>query len=383
MPNLIEPPRRILLIDDNPSIHEDYRKILNAPAHTVTSAEADFFGEPELPAAPPVEIRLDSAFQGQEALTKVELALENQQPYSMAFVDMRMPPGWDGVKTINELWRVQPDLQVVICTAYSDNSWDEVCRELGHTDQLLILKKPFDNIEVAQLAIALTKKWALTRDARVRQQDLELMVRRRTAALRIAAMQDGLTGLANRTRFNERLDQTLARNGRNADEHAVVLLIDLDCFKSINDSMGHPAGDMVVKGVANRLSQSVRESDCVARLGGDEFAILQTPVNKADDADTLARRLFELMEEPFEIDGHRIQVGMSCGIAISPQDGTTIDDLLKNADLRCTERKQMVGTATGFSRRKWTSAANTDEKRLANSNSQLKPNSLSSTISRL
>jgi diguanylate cyclase (GGDEF)-like protein len=179
----------------------------------------------------------------------------------------------------------------------------------------------------------LTKKWALTRDARVRQQDLESMVRRRTAALRIAAMQDGLTGLANRTRFNERLDQTLSRISRNADEHAVVLLIDLDSFKSINDSMGHPAGDMVVKGVANRLSQSVRDSDCVARLGGDEFAILQTPVDTADDADTLARRLFELLEEPFEIDGNRIQVGMSCGIAISPQDGTTVDELLKNADL--------------------------------------------------
>ncbi len=333
MQNLIEHPRRILLIDDNPSIHEDYRKILNAPARTVTSAEADFFGEPELPAAQPVDIRLDSAFQGQEALSKVKLALENQEPYSMAFVDMRMPPGWDGVKTINELWRAQPDLQVVICTAYSDSSWDDICLELGHTDQLLILKKPFDNIEVAQLAIALTKKWALTRDARLRQEDLELLVRRRTAALRIAAMQDGLTGLANRTRFNERLDQTLARNGRNADEHAVVLLIDLDCFKSINDSLGHPAGDMVVRGVANRLHQSVRESDCVARLGGDEFAILQTPVSNVDNADTLARRLFEVLEEPFEIDGHRIQVGMSCGIAVSPQDGTTIDELLKNADL--------------------------------------------------
>ena len=324
MQSLTEHPRRILLIDDNPSIHEDYRKILNAPSRQLTSAEANFFDEPDLPAAQHVDIRLDSAFQGQEALNKVKLALENKQPYSMAFVDMRMPPGWDGVKTIHELWRVQPDLQVVICTAYSDSSWDDICQKLGYTDQLLILKKPFDNIEVAQLAIALTKKWALTRDARLRQQDLELMVRRRTAALKMAAMQDGLTGVANRTRFNERLDQTLARNSRNADEHAVVFLIDLDCFKSINDSMGHPAGDLVVKGVANRLHQNIRDSDCVARLGGDEFAILQTPVNNADDADTLARRLFDVLEEPFDIDGHRIQIGMSCGIAVSPQDGTCL-----------------------------------------------------------
>ncbi len=338
MQGMIEQTKRILIIDDNPSIHEDYRKILGTtePTRLRSEAESEFFGDSDDDAArdesQPIDVQLDSAFQGQEALEKVKAALRERQPYSMAFVDMRMPPGWNGLKTIKELWREQPDLQVVICTAYSDNTWEEICRELGHSDQLLILKKPFDNVEVAQLAIALTKKWSLTRDARLRQSDLERMVEERTRALRHAALRDGLTGLANRTRLNALLEKALARVRRQDDDGAAFIIIDLDSFKVVNDSLGHSAGDQLIKGVAKRLAMNVRETDCVARLGGDEFAILQNPVG-GDDASILVKRLFEVMEEPFEVEGSRVQVGMSCGIAVAPQDGTTPTELMKNADL--------------------------------------------------
>ena len=339
MHSLSEQSRRILIIDDNPSIHEDFRKILKAssqqPTHT-PEAEAGFFGDekPVDDVALTFDVQLDSAFQGQEALKKVELALQEQLPYSMAFVDMRMPPGWDGLRTVQELWRVQPDLQVVICTAYSDHSWDDIFNTLGHTDQLLILKKPFDNVEVAQMMTALTKKWALTRDARVRQSDLERTVEQRTAELRDAALRDALTGLANRTKFNERLEHALARASGNQNEAPAVLLIDLDSFKAVNDSLGHQAGDQLVRAVAKRLEAAVRETDCVARLGGDEFAILQsTPNVGGEDVSSRAKTLFGLMQEPFEIDGNRLPIRMSCGIAISPQDGNTATELMKHADL--------------------------------------------------
>ncbi|MAD80979.1 MAG: hypothetical protein CMJ50_09085, partial [Planctomycetaceae bacterium] len=111
-------------------------------------------------------------------------AVAENRPYALAFVDMRMPPGWDGLTTIEQLWKADPDLQVVICTAYSDNTWSDIREQLGDTDQLLILKKPFDNVEVCQLALALTEKWHLAQQARLKKRDLERMVDERTEQLR-------------------------------------------------------------------------------------------------------------------------------------------------------------------------------------------------------
>jgi signal transduction histidine kinase len=178
--------RRILLVDDMPAIHEDFRKILMPQA--LVSAEFDdieaaLFGDEAPAVAGAVAFELASAFQGQEALAKVQASLAAERPYALAFVDMRMPPGWDGVETIEQLWRVDPQLQVVICTAYSDTSWDEVLTRLHARDRLLILKKPFDAIEVRQMADALTVKWQMTRQAAAQLADLEEAVRLRTQEL--------------------------------------------------------------------------------------------------------------------------------------------------------------------------------------------------------
>jgi PAS domain S-box-containing protein len=110
-------------------------------------------------------------------------AVAEGRPYALAFVDVRMPPGWDGVQTVLHLWEVDRNLQVVICTAYSDYSWTDIVRELGHSDSLVILKKPFDNIEAIQLAHALTRKWTVSREAQAQRQDLENRVQERTADL--------------------------------------------------------------------------------------------------------------------------------------------------------------------------------------------------------
>ena len=173
--------RRILLIDDMPTIHEDFRKILvpSSPAKSsLDAAKAALFGDEVKAGAAPFE--LDSAYQGQEGLEKVRESLRADQPYAMAFVDMRMPPGWDGVETVEHLWEADPRLQVVICTAYSDASWEEVLQRLDARDRLLILKKPFDTIEVRQLANALTAKWALTQQAALQIDHLEEAVQERT-----------------------------------------------------------------------------------------------------------------------------------------------------------------------------------------------------------
>ncbi|ABM39340.1 ATP-binding response regulator [Polaromonas naphthalenivorans] len=181
--------RRILLIDDMPSIHEDFRKIL-APrpaARELDNFEAALFGQAEAPACDGYE--LDSAYQGRDGVAMVEAAVQAGRPYAMAFVDMRMPPGWDGVETIERLWRIDPQVQVVICTAYSDHAWEDVLARLDVQDRLLILKKPFDMIEVSQLARTLTAKWTLARQAASQVSGLEEAVQERTRALHASESQ--------------------------------------------------------------------------------------------------------------------------------------------------------------------------------------------------
>jgi signal transduction histidine kinase len=177
-------PLRILIIDDNTSIHDDFRKILmpRSVSSDLDALEEMLFDEVvAAPTGPNYEI--DAASQGEEGRDMVQRSLDEGRPYALAFVDMRMPPGWDGVETIQQLWKVDPNLQVVICSAYSDYSWDEMTDHLGQSDRLLILKKPFDNIEVSQLATAMTEKWKTSRTVRRQMDELEVEVVRQTRCL--------------------------------------------------------------------------------------------------------------------------------------------------------------------------------------------------------
>src|ERR1017187_10272808 len=179
---------RILIIDDNPSIHDDIRKVLCGDGEgneALGSTKALLFGD-EVSQPSRTRFELDSALQGKEGLAMVQQAAEAGRPYALAFVDVRMPPGWDGVETISRIWKQYPDLQVVICTAYSDYSWADMIGQIGKTDSLVILKKPFDNIEVLQLAHALTEKWLLTHQVKNRLNDLDEAVSQRTAELQSA-----------------------------------------------------------------------------------------------------------------------------------------------------------------------------------------------------
>jgi signal transduction histidine kinase len=177
---------RILLIDDNRAIHDDFRKILvgddgNAALDQMSAALFD------QPAKQPTvaQFQISSAYQGEEALRLVQQSRQAGQPYAIAFMDVRMPPGWDGIATTLKIWEVDPDIQIVICTAYSDYSWEELIGKLGCSDRFVILKKPFDSVEVLQLAHALTEKWRLIRQVRNQIADLEKNVRERTHQLQV------------------------------------------------------------------------------------------------------------------------------------------------------------------------------------------------------
>jgi two-component system NtrC family sensor kinase len=176
---------RILVIDDNRAIHDDFRKILCPANDAIGEEEAEFFGTAASVSAQP-SFDLNSAFQGEEGVAMLRRALDEGRPYAMAFVDVRMPPGLDGIETAERLWQLCPELQVVICTAHSDYSWQEMITRLGHRDRLLILKKPFATVEALQLACALCEKWKLTQEARDRLADTERIVAERTRELRAA-----------------------------------------------------------------------------------------------------------------------------------------------------------------------------------------------------
>lgn len=337
--------RRVLIIDDTETIHADIRKILSPPANdrVLDDLESKLFGDPspdETPANKTL-FKLDSAMQGEEGLQKVQTALDENAPYCMAFVDMRMPPGWDGLQTIEAIWKIDPDIQIAICTAYSDYSWDQIIKRLGWTDRMLVLRKPFDRMEAAQLATALSEKWALSRAVQTKMTELESIVTQRTAELERAAMHDRLTGLPNRSMLLERLGAALSRSQRDPKYKFAVMFLDLDRFKVVNDSLGHARGDLLLRTISQRLAESLRTNDAVARngtstaarLGGDEFIILLEPVRALEDVIRVAERLQSVLGEPYNLDGHEVLTGVSIGITTSDTPYADAESILRDADI--------------------------------------------------
>lgn len=453
--------KRILIIDDNAAIHEDYKKILGDTGNIDDVSAALFLGE-QPPEANTTCFELYSAFQGKEGIALLEQSVAENNPFSVAFVDMRMPPGIDGLATIEQLWKIDPDLQVVICSAYSDHSWTDIQARLGETDQLLILKKPFDSAEVSQLAVALCEKWRLTQQTRkatqltaeqlaaarkslskrnrhlelatdliglgycsydlnneafvaskkthtifgtnsgtlesldqfinlfesterqfiqhkfetaiANQSEFECKVRfnhpskstrhvqirfvcdpdangeltslfgviqditdNETAimAVKHASQHDSLTGLANRGKLMHDLSECLS----DRSSPTSLIMFDVDYFKTVNDTYGHPIGDDFLKTVAVRLLQAARPGDTVARLGGDEFAIVQ-PNTSIEEAIQTTKQVFTKLNEPFLIGGKVVNGSISCGIAGTGDDDHDLEELMKAADLALYRAKK-------------------------------------------
>ena len=164
-------PKRILVVDDNEAIHYDFRKALEINKKNngaLDELRGKIFSDSSLSSVYTSfpSFIIDSAYQGLEAIELLKKSVEEQEHYALAFIDMLMPPGIDGVTTIEKLWEIDPDLQIVICTAHSDYSYEEMYQRLKGSDNFLILKKPFDIIEILQLVSSLTRKWELDKQAR-------------------------------------------------------------------------------------------------------------------------------------------------------------------------------------------------------------------------
>lgn len=172
---------RILIVDDSEAIHRDIVKILNGSKSKDVLEDLDeleralFEGGDETPsqAATSTNYEIDSAFQGEQAIKMVDEAAEEGHPYAMIFMDVRMPPGLNGIDTIARIWQQHPGIEMVIVTAFSDHSWEDILSRIGHTDRLMILRKPFDLITIKQLALALTTKYQISRKVQVYLDQLE------------------------------------------------------------------------------------------------------------------------------------------------------------------------------------------------------------------
>lgn len=353
--------RRVLVIDDNEAIHADFRKILcpGTKAHELREVEEALFGRDASDPSSPmtIEFEVDGALQGDRGVELVTRAREQGTPYALAFVDMRMPPGMDGVETIELLWQVDPDLQVVICTAYSDYSGSEITERLGRSDRLLFLKKPFDNFEVWQMTRSLTEKWALHRqansklqeaeklslDLRASNEELQREVRQRRDAertLQFSVMHDSLTGLPNRRHLLERVQQCIYHYKRDPSRKFAILFLDIDNFKIVNDSLGHQHGDDLLGKVAASLRSSLRCLDTIgrieaetSRLGGDEFVVLLEGMSLATDSALVAQRLIDRLPPAYEIEGTSVPVTISIGITVSDVGYDTPTEALRDADI--------------------------------------------------
>lgn len=382
--------RRILIADDNRDIHEDIRYILDSAQETrenllaASKLKAELFGadsDGEKKLGLSIRYRIDDAYQGEEAVALVEKACRENDPYALVFMDVRMPPGMDGIEAIEKIWQIDPDVSVVIATAYSDYSWDQIVSSLGQNDSLLFMKKPFDNVAVKQIALAMTTKWDLQKQVKRHIDQLEDKVRDRTNELTLMVRQlkdeitlrkekekqlaysahyDSLTGLLNRRSFYEAL--SILSDDRHKQPAFAIFYIDLDGFKSVNDIFGHDTGDLLLQEVASRIDQTMQgqaypvpdylhddqTTKSLFRLGGDEFTAIVASEDQ-DRLSALAENVIAAIKRPFILEGSTIDSSCSIGISIYHKDNLPLNTLLKHADVALYQAKRENGTYRFYS----------------------------------
>ncbi|KZE18000.1 MULTISPECIES: GGDEF/EAL domain-containing response regulator [Sphingomonas] len=342
-----DPVARVLIVDDDPAVHDSYRMSF-APADDaaqLADLAAELFDDVTPGDTPPLAMTFDHVHQGNEAVAAVERAVRDDRRFAVAFIDVRMPPGIDGRETARRIRAIDPDVQIVIVTGYSDFSPAQIARVAGPPDRLFYIAKPFTAEEVVQTATALSHRWLADRElARTRAalatkiEELEDQARELAAneskAIRLAN-RDPLTGAPNRLAFLRNLSEQARRPGAFA-----MAMIDLDRFKLINDTLGHLVGDELIRTICAILIDRTGDHGFVARLGGDEFGVL-LHVDTADAAVMRCERLVRACSADLQVFGHPIHGAASIGVVMVAGDtGRDPVDVMRRADLALNEAKR-------------------------------------------
>jgi diguanylate cyclase (GGDEF)-like protein len=332
-------PIRVLVADDESDVRDAYRQVLlesdvskdlaafrKLRARLFSKADGTAPGEPAAAGSMPA---FDPVFcsDAESAVEAVRAGVAAGQPFAVIFLDMRMPPGKDGVWAAKCIRDLDPAAEIVICTAYSDTDPGTIGGLVPPEDKLSYLQKPFHPHEIRQMTISLGSKW-----------------RAEHRIVRLAYF-DPLTGLANRQQAHECLESAIEA-ARAQDRPMAVLYLDLDNFKRINDTLGHGVGDQLLCAVADRLRRVLRHGDAVspahgpgplsgliARMGGDEFVAILPDLHGAEDAGIVAARLIEQLQAPIQLQENTVVITPSVGIAYFPADGADGQALMRNADL--------------------------------------------------
>jgi diguanylate cyclase len=347
-------PIRVLVVDDEADVRDAYRQILleadvNRDLAAFHDLRTRLFRKPDTAAAPVESAARTATFDpvfcdgAEAAVAAVRQALAEEQPFAVVFLDMRMPPGPDGVWAASRIRELDPAIEIVICTAYSDVDPTEIGGIVPPEEKLSYLQKPFHPHEVRQMTIALASKWRAER-----------------TVVRLAYF-DALTGLPNREQSRNRLVGAI-ETAKQHERTLAVLYLDLDNFKRVNDTLGHAVGDELLRVVASRLRSSLRYGDTwgiessgiarpgdLARLGGDEFMVLLPNIRKPADAGVIAERIISALREPMQLALNSLVVTPSVGIAVFPNDGNDAETLLRNADLAMYfSKRKSPGTYSFF-----------------------------------
>jgi diguanylate cyclase (GGDEF)-like protein len=335
----------VLVVDDEQPVIDSYRQVLSAPPPSADRAALDQLrtrlfmagGDAALMTpVPPAQPSFDTVYcRGAEAAVEsVRESTAAGRPFAAVFLDMRMPPGPDGAWAAERIREIDPQAEIVICTAYSDVDPADLGRRVPPADKLFYLQKPFHPHEVRQMALALGAKRS-SADRRLEE----------------LAETDSLTGLPNRARFLQRLKDAVA-SARERGRTLAVLYVDLDNFRRINEVLGHVVGDELIRRTALRFREILRRDDEivrapdaaddpeVARLSGDQFIVL-LKVREPKDAATVAERMTRPLVTPADAVGPPITLTASVGIAVYGGDATTEEALLRQSGIAMYSAKRL------------------------------------------
>jgi len=334
--NDAQPNHRLLLIDDNRAIHDDFRKVLCSDApDDLDAAEARLLGETQ-PVEEKPAFEIDSAFQGEEGVAILRSAHDAGRPYAVAFVDVRMPPGIDGIETVSRLWAIEPDLQVVICTAYADYSWQKTIARLGRSDRLLILKKPFDAMEVLQLACALSEKWRLAQQARWKLDVLTGLVEARTAELQQTNEQlraemwhrELVEAQLLRTQRLESISTLAGGIAHNLNNMLTPIRLGAPALLS---DMAQGARELIVRMIETSAERAAEIVRCILTFAQGVEGV-RTQINAGD----LVREMSKMVEETFP-KAISVHAASAADLAVVEADGAQVRQILMNLCLNARD----------------------------------------------
>jgi diguanylate cyclase (GGDEF)-like protein len=342
---------RILIVDDEPSMHDSYRQSF-APAAggdrsgALGALAADLFGDdaPAAPADDGVAFELVHTMQGLDAVAEIEASLTTETPFAVAFIDVRMPPGIDGKETAKRIRALDPEINLVIVTGFSDFSPIEISREAGPADKIFYIAKPFEVAEVVQTATALGKRWQVDRElAEARAALAAQVVLLELQSAELAANESHAVHIANHDSLTEAPNRlaflrALTDRARGAARFATAM-VDLDRFKVVNDTLGHLAGDELLRDVCASLQAAIPEGGMVARLGGDEFGLLFDTVGE-DAAVRTCEAIIRACSGVHRIFGHSVDSAASVGVVVTEAEPVRDPiDVMRRADLALNHAK--------------------------------------------